>query len=88
MGEAGAARGEPSTEGEGVLMMWTVYERPTDFPNSFVARRWRVTAEGAVATGDLVLAGTLERIREALPPGLYRLPREAEDDPVIVETWF
>jgi len=34
-----------------------------------------------------VTASTLEELREKLPFGLHRLPRNPNDDPVIVETW-
>jgi len=64
-----------------------VHERPSDYPNSFVARRH----EFGVPTGDVVEAANLFELREKLlanNPGLCRIPREPFDDPVIVEVWF
>jgi hypothetical protein len=70
------------------LTIWTVIERPTDYPEEFIARKW-VTAKGlSIATGQIVTGPTLQSVRDQIPPGLYRLPRAAEDDPKIVESWF
>ncbi len=70
------------------LSMWTVYERPMDRPDSYVARRWVVRNGQLAATNDLHIAEDLVRLRRLLPQGLERLPRDPEDDPVIVETWI
>lgn len=72
------------------LIMWTIYAKPKDYPNDFVARPF------AIMRGELdpvpldytIIAPTLEAIRARIPPGLYRQPRAPTDDPVIVETWF
>jgi len=34
------ATGDPHRDGIGAVMLWTVYNRPTDYPHSFVARRF------------------------------------------------
>jgi hypothetical protein len=72
------------------LQLWTVYERPSDFPELFVARRHDVFAGVSVPTGTYVTATTLEGLRELLRGmGLtFLLAREPGDDPVIVETWI
>lgn len=69
------------------LSIWTVYERPLDHPENFLARRWEVTPE-ITPTGDVLLADDLNALREMLPAGLVRLERQPADDPVIVETWL
>lgn len=76
-----------------VLSMWVVYDRPRDYPEHFVARRWDVTLnqDGKAemhATLLFELAATLEGIRDKLPWGLSRLERYAEDDPCIAEVWL
>lgn len=70
-----------------VLSIWTVYQHPKDYPAQFVARRFEAT-NPLTATTDLLQADDLNGLREQLPAGLYRLPRESGDDPVIVETWL
>ncbi len=68
------------------LSLWTVYERPTDFPEKFVARRW-IVAPQPLATDDAIFADDLEGLRKMIPAGLIQIPRQLGDDPVIVETW-
>jgi len=74
-----------------VLDMWAIYDHPNDFPNHFVARRWICRPPYGEETPDCVLADTLDALRAALllkNPGLYRLPRQPDDDPAIVEVWL
>ena len=66
--------------------MWTVYDHPVDHPEHFVVRRFVVTPDGALPA-ESVLADTIEQARGSLPPGLYRLPRQGDDHPSVVETW-
>lgn len=76
------------------LATYTIYERPKDFPRSFVVRRWTMRSGVADPTPDLeplIIAPTLDTARAALElrvPGLFCLTREEGDDPVIVETWI
>lgn len=72
-----------------LLNLWTVYERPRDYPHGYIARRYEVHAGGAqVRSNDVRTGPTLQSVRQQLPPGLYCQPRHPGDDPVIVETWF
>lgn len=74
---------------QGWLVLWTVYEKPTDYPNDFIARMHVVTSSGTSGpTTAHVKAKTLEQIRTKLPPGLTRLNRSPGDEPQIVETWI
>lgn len=69
----------------GRLQIWTVYEKPKDFPNCFVARRF----DGDEATADILVCAGLEPIREELARrGLVCLPRDESDEPHIVECWM
>lgn len=63
---------------------WCVYRRPSDFPNQYVAR-WH-NPEGPTAL--VMIAKSIWKIRrEMILNGLFRIPRQPEDDAVIVETW-
>ena len=70
------------------LLLYTIYEHPTDYPDGYVVRRWLVEAGAPPTPLGAHRAPTLDAVRALLPPGLARLPRELEDDPVIVETWL
>lgn len=71
-----------------LLSIWTLYERPRDYPEGYIARRFEVRPGSSVATDDIRTAPTLDALRKALPKGLYCIQRNPEDDPVIVETWL
>ncbi|MDE7326286.1 MAG: hypothetical protein K2N63_08435 [Lachnospiraceae bacterium] len=51
----------------------TIYERPLDFPDAFVARVW--DGKGAKPTNIVIKRSTVQEIRE-------------DDDPHIIETWM
>jgi hypothetical protein len=70
------------------LSMWTVYERPRDYPDQCVARRCEIGPEGVKMTNDMFVADTVDELRALLPSGLFCMPRHATDDPVIVEVWL
>lgn len=71
-----------------LLSMWVVYDHPRDMPDHFVARRHEVHPRGPVPTGDVIKGNTLGEVRARLPPGLYRMPRDPNDEPQIVEVWM
>jgi hypothetical protein len=74
----------------GVLSIWTVHDHPTDFPDTFVARRSEAGGGNPdpVATADVV-TGDLAVIRESMVMcGLYRMARAPSDEAQIVETWM
>ena len=72
--------------------MFCVYEKPKDFPNSWVVRRICVIPGllGEIMDQHITLeTSTHGEIEEwALKKGLTRLPRSSEDPPQIVETWI
>lgn len=80
----------------GVLNIWTVYDHPTDFPNSYVARRFEI-GNGDIGpdnlpeprrTDDLV-QGELQIIRASFRHcGLTCLKRHEDDEPQIIECWL
>ncbi len=75
---------------DAVLVIWTVYKHPRDYPDKFVARAHIVgrCKDQSGPTTAVVIADTLDAVRAQLPPGLIRMPRLRDDDPVIVETWL
>lgn len=82
-----AARIQYQCERAGSLPMWTVTERPTDYPGHFVARLYVVP--GAPHGCQYVIVGaTLDDVRAQLPCTLSCMPRHPSDDPIIVESWF
>lgn len=71
------------------LVMWTVYEKPRDFPRSYVARKWLVQGGGNFGpTPEHIVSPSLDVLRMLLPAGLTCVPRTPGDDPCIVEVWF
>lgn len=70
---------------ESKLSLYTIYEKPLDYPDNFVVRRF----EYDQPTTDVFVFNTLEDARSPLRRhGLHCLPRDPNDDPMIVETWL
>lgn len=67
-----------------MMISWTIYDHPSDFPNTYVARRF-VNAKPSTS----IIEGDLEDIRVVLQEmGLICFQRSPSDDPKIVETWL
>lgn len=75
---------------DNALGMWTVYNHPFDYPDSYVARLWVVSSDGNHGpTETMIVTDDLGYIREKLASrGLVRLERDERDDPKIMETWL
>jgi hypothetical protein len=71
----------------GDLLMWVITYHPLDYPSHVAARPHR-TIPKAGALPMVLLADTVEEMRERLPAGLTRMTRALADDPCIVEVWF
>ena len=70
------------------LVMWTIYDHPADYPDSFVARRWVVDAQGARSTDRVLVSDDVNWLRrQFIEDGLSCLVRDARDDPAVMETW-
>ena len=68
----------------GALAIWTIYDRPLDYPDGFIARLHEVPG----GPTDMTLAGELEEIRKMLwRAGMMKLTRDDKDEPPIVESW-
>lgn len=69
--------------------MWVVYDRPSDYPDYILARRWKISANGPTATQEIITFDTLGACRDAFQgAGYVRLGRSAIDDETIIETWL
>ncbi len=74
---------------ENGLVMWTVFDHPSDYPDHFVVRAFLVTSDGVQPAINANTFPTLEDARRPLiMAGLACITRSPEDDPVIVETWL
>lgn len=75
-------------EGYG-LAMYVIYDRPRDYPDKIVIRKWIAAPGMEIPTRFITLHDTLEEAREALAPlRLYRDERNPAADPVVLEVWF
>ncbi|MFT4171864.1 MAG: hypothetical protein QM639_04850 [Rhodocyclaceae bacterium] len=71
------------------MITWTVYERPSDFPYNYVARKFVVMPSGPVSTGEMRVATDLAQIHADMQGmGLARLNRVYGDEPHVVECWL
>jgi hypothetical protein len=91
------------------MCLWTIYRRPSDYPNSIVARLFLIEADGPKMTNRIINAQVdadvanvvfndiadrlLEKVRTLIGtdkdyPAYYRMARDAEDDPTIIEVWL
>ena len=67
------------------MVTWTIYDHPSDFPDTFVARRF----EGGTATPIYLTCRSVDALRSIFDiAGYFHVPRHADDDPVITETWL
>jgi hypothetical protein len=71
-------------QARGVLNIWTVFDRPLDYPHGFIARRFELDQPTADA-----FEGDIDAIREVFERcGFYCLKRHDADHPSVVETWL
>lgn len=72
------------------LSIYTVYDHPSDYPDKYVCRRCKIIEGGKIIDdGFLMISENLELIREQmLYMGLILIPRDASDDPVIIESYI
>ncbi|MHC2536963.1 hypothetical protein [Bradyrhizobium diazoefficiens] len=78
---------------EGKLSHWTIFHRPVDWPDGYIARRFEVgggtgvpvPTKSNLAGGDSALP-MLRQVFEAA--GLVCMTRSDEDHPSVVESWM
>ena len=67
------------------LLIWTVYDHPTDYPDAYIARLYK----GELPTATVMACEALPPLRRWLAAqGLTCLARADTDDPAIVECWL
>ena len=69
------------------LAIWTVYKHPTDYPTSYVARKFRCSQP----TDEVIIKPNLKELQDFLKANnrdLVCLQRSPEDDRTIVEIWL
>jgi len=72
----------------GALAIWTVYDRPSDYPEGFIARLHEF-ADGESNPTGTTMTGTLEQMQAWFErAGLAKISRSPEDEPQIVEVWL
>ena len=62
----------------------TVYHKPKDYPNHFVARLYDMREP----TKYIIVKDSVEELRELIPFGMIFFDRDQQDDEVIVETYI
>jgi hypothetical protein len=72
---------------QAMLVMWTVTWNSSDYPRKAVARPQYVGATVQMLNAVLV-ADSLNELRNLLPDGLIQMERFPGDDPVIIEVWM
>jgi hypothetical protein len=71
----------------GQLLIWTIYDHPSDYPDWFVARPTIIRPKTSGPMPMHLMAKDLETLRAMLPDGLTRLNRQPSDDACIIEVW-
>lgn len=67
------------------LIVWAIYDHPTDYPKHFVARKFM----GTRPTRDLFGREKLDDLRQLMiQRGLARMERHPDDDSKIIEVWI
>lgn len=70
------------------LYQFVIYKHPSDFPEHFVVRRWRIGQGGLVPDPEpLGEVDNIDDARALVPHGLVNLGRMPDDDPIIFEVW-
>ena len=71
-----------------MLITYTIYDHPIDYPDKFVIRKF----DSGQPTLTAYVANTLEEartiVRHLMPDGGFCFPRDETDDVKIVETWM
>ena len=62
---------------------------PPSISRHYAVRMWWISTDCEVIPAPIaVLCDSLEEARAQVPAGTYALPRDEDDDPVIIETWL
>lgn len=70
------------------MIMWVLYDHPSDFPDDIVARKFAIAAGEVTATDETkTFASTDEAQTFFSEFGFVAIPRQDDDDPVIIASW-
>ena len=71
------------------LIIYTIYDRPEDFPDKCVVRRHFIeNGESNPEFTVYAIGKEIEDVRRQLPVGLTCVGREVNDEAQIVESWI
>lgn len=72
------------------MLQWAIYDHPSDFPNTYVARCWIIEQNGTYGPStDVIMTTDLDSLRRMMEGmGLVRITRSPDDDPTIIEVWL
>lgn len=67
------------------IEIWTMYDHPADYPNSFIARKFI----NAQPTNEVIVGQSVKEIRDILATkDLRHFGRSPDDDSIIIENWI
>jgi hypothetical protein len=75
-------------DGNSVLSIITLYEKPSDYPEKYVARLWLVRKGIVQSTDIIMLADTLDELKQRIPAYMQFMNRETNDDPKILGVYL
>lgn len=68
---------------------WVIYKHPKDQPDRYVLRPHHITdAHNVIIDPTGWAHRDVEVLRSIIPPGMVKLDRHPDDDPVIYEVWL
>jgi len=72
-----------------MISVWAVYDKPTDYPDRFVARRYQIAEGETTATEDVMISTDIEIIHHFMQKlNLFRTEPFENDDKKIIEVWL
>ena len=84
MDEDGFSAEDAYTRCGNTIKIIALYKSPTDFPGEYVGRMF----DGMEPTEKIIKGVTLESVREKVPKGYIRIPRDKRDVDSLVESWI
>ena len=70
------------------LPIITIYDKPLDYPKEFVARLFFIRQGIVQATNVIMLADSLDELKNKIPNQMQTLSRQKNDDPKLVGVYL
>lgn len=70
------------------LIMWAIFDHPSDYPNYYVARSYIVRDAGIQVIGGKLFKKIGEARSFMMYNGLVCMGRSQDDHPKLLEVWF